>query len=91
MSDRRKSELADKSDELLDAVARLKATEERKRHEPISSDEFHRLANEVDAISHEVFAIARDERGVGEKTHRTGETIEDVAEQLDKRTAVGDG
>ena len=60
MSDPRKSELADKSDELLDALGRLKKTEQRKRHEPISSDQFHRLANEVDAISHELFTIARD-------------------------------
>jgi len=73
-----KTELAHKSDELLAALQRLKDTEQRKRHEPISSDEFHRLANEVDAVSHEVFEIARDERDIGNETVRRTETIEDV-------------
>ena len=78
MPEEKKSELAGRSDELLDALQRLKDTEQRKRHEPISSDTFHRLANEVDALSHEVFSIARDQRDIGEETERTGETIEDV-------------
>jgi hypothetical protein len=81
MAEQEKSELADRSDELLDALRRLKDTETRKRHEPISSDTFHRLANEVDAISHEVFSIARDERSIGDRTTRTGDTIEDVEEK----------
>lgn len=78
MTEREKTKLAARSDELLDALHRLKDTEERKRHEEISSDSFHRLANEVDAISHEVFAIARDQRDIGERTTRDGKTIEDV-------------
>jgi hypothetical protein len=73
-----KTELAHKSDELLDLLHRLKDTEQRKRHEEISSDIFHGLANEVDAISREVFTVARDERDLGERTTRDGETIEDV-------------
>ncbi|MFL5685156.1 MAG: hypothetical protein ACJ77D_03780 [Chloroflexota bacterium] len=85
MADPKKTELAAKSDELLDAVERLKDTERRKRQEPISSDTFHRLANEVDAISHEVFSIARDQREVGEETQRTGENIDDVAAQRNGR------
>jgi hypothetical protein len=76
-----KSKLADRSDELLDALHRLKDTEQRKRHEEISSDSFHRLANEVDAISHEVFSIARDQRDIGERTTRDGDTIEDVHDE----------
>jgi len=78
VTEREKTKLAARSDELLDALHRLKDTEERKRHEEISSDSFHRLANEVDAISHEVFAIARDQRDIGERTTRDGKTIEDV-------------
>ena len=65
MADKEKSEHADRSAELLDALRRLKETEQRKRREPISSESFHRLADEVDAISHEVFSIARDERSIG--------------------------
>ena len=81
MADKEKSELADRSAELLDALRRLKETENRKRHEPISSESFHRLANEVDAISHEVFTIARDERSIGNRTTRSNETIEDLEER----------
>jgi hypothetical protein len=80
-----KSKLADRSDELLDALHRLKDTEQRKRQEEISSESFHRLANEVDAISHEVFSIARDQRDIGERAPSDGDTIEDVAQ--DERSA----
>ena len=81
MADKEKSELVDRSAELLDALRRLKETEKRKRREPISSESFHRLANEVDAISHEVFSIARDERSIGNRTTRSTETIEDLEEK----------
>jgi vacuolar-type H+-ATPase subunit I/STV1 len=81
MADTEKSKLANRSDELLDALQRLKDTEKRKRHEPISSESFHRLANEVDAISHEVFSIAREERSIGDKTTRSNDTIEDLEEK----------
>jgi hypothetical protein len=87
MVEKEKTELAGKSDELLGALRQLKDTEQRKRHEPISSDKFHELANEVDAISHEVFSIARTQRDIGERTTRTGETIEDV--ELEERSANG--
>lgn len=79
MPEQEKTELASRSDELLETIQRLKDTEQRKRQEPISSETFHRLANEVDALSHEVFAIARDQRDLGERTDRTGESIDDVA------------
>jgi hypothetical protein len=78
MSDDKKTELAGRSDELLNALQRLKDTEQRKRHEPISSETFHELANEVDALSHEVFSIARDQRDIGDDTEPSDETIEDV-------------
>ena len=81
MADRKKSELAGKSDELLDALNRLKDTEQRKRREPISSDRFHELANEVDAISHEVFAIARTQERVGDQIPTSDESIDDVVDE----------
>ena len=87
MADKEKTQLATKSDDLLDALDRLKDTEQRKRQEPISSDDFHRLANEVDAISHEVFAIARDQRDTGERTQPGDETIDDV-DRAKKREVV---
>ena len=76
--DRKKTELATRSDEWRDAVQRLKDTEQRKRQEPISSDSFHRLANEVDAISHEVFSLARDQRNIGNETEHSDQNIDDV-------------
>lgn len=80
MSEPEKTELASRSDELLETIQRLKDTERRKRQEPISSESFHRLANEVDALSHEVFAIARDQRDIGERTEHADESIDEVAE-----------
>jgi hypothetical protein len=83
MPEQEDSELARRSDDLLEALRRLKDAEERKRQEPISSDAFHRLANEVDALSHEVFAIAREQRDVGERTPASDATIDDVADRLE--------
>lgn len=80
MPEQKKTELASRSDELLETIQRLKDTEQRKRQEPISSESFHRLANEVDALSHEVFAIARDQRNIGDRTERADESIDDVAD-----------
>jgi len=84
MTDPETSELATRSDELLDAVGRLKDTEQRKRQEPISSESFHKLANEVDAISHEVFSIARDQRNIGNETARSDKNIDDVDAELER-------
>ena len=85
MTDQNKTKLAQTSDELLEAVRRLKDTEQRKRQEPISSASFHELANEVDAISHEVFSLARDQRTLGDETRHTDENIDEVDAQRDHR------
>jgi hypothetical protein len=81
MADRKRSELAGKSHELLDALNRLKDTERRKRREPMSSDRFHDLANEVYAISHEVLAIARTQDRVSEQIPTSDESIDDVVDE----------
>lgn len=85
MTDQNKTKLAETSDELLEAVRRLKDTEQRKRQEPISSDSFHELANEVDAISHEVFSLARDQRTLGDETRHTDENLDEVDARRDHR------
>lgn len=90
MPEQEKTELASRSDELLETIQRLKDTEQRKREEPISSDEFHRLANEVDALSHEVFAIARDQRNLGERMEHSDESIDDVADEASNSSARRD-
>lgn len=42
-------------------------TEKRKREEPISTDAFHELANEVNKVSNEVFRLAREQDEIGEE------------------------
>jgi hypothetical protein len=81
--DQQKTELAGKSDELLETLQKLKETEQRKRAEPISSEPFHELANEVDALSHDVWAIARDQDHTGEQIPTSEETIDEVAVERD--------
>ena len=83
MADAKKTELASKSDQLLDALGRLKETEERKRQEPISTDDFHRLANEVDEISHEVFYVAKTQDRLGEQIPTGNDSIEDVKDGME--------
>jgi hypothetical protein len=73
-----KQALATHSNKLLDALRRLRDTEQQKRQEPISSPKFHELANEVDRTSRDVFRLARDERDLGEETSRGHESIDDV-------------
>ena len=56
-------ELTDRSDQLLDALHRLRTAEQGLRDQTISSAEFHRLADEVDVLRKGLSALARDDRG----------------------------
>jgi hypothetical protein len=82
-----KRALAGRSNELLDALRRLKATEERKREVPISTPTFHALANEVNATSREIFRIARDQDSLGDELPTGSDTIEDVDRRSDTDAA----
>ena len=66
---------------LLRGVERLRNLELRKRAAPRSSDEFHRLAEEVETASANVFRVARDERQVGDEDSPA------VAEQQEQEAA----
>ena len=55
---RTKQEIARNSDELLDDVKQLRALEEEKRREPISSPGFHVIAEEITARSREIMKTA---------------------------------
>ena len=59
--------LAD-SDAIIGEVDRLKNLEETKREYPVSSPEFHYLADEIERRSRRVFRIAADERAAGNVT-----------------------
>ena len=61
-------ELTNKSDQLLDALLRLRTAEQQLRHLKISSEEFHRLAEEVEVLRDELSAIARDGRDTMQNT-----------------------
>lgn len=74
-----KRALAGKSDEMLDALKELKATEARKRLEPIATPTFHALADEVNAQSRRIFRISIDEDRLGDEAERGAETIDDLS------------
>jgi len=75
------NELTRKSDQLLDALHRLRTAEQDLQHLRISSREFHRVAVEVAVLRDELSALARDERVTGNRTTRTlADRIEDVGE-----------
>jgi hypothetical protein len=58
-------ELDERSRDLLRKVDDLKKTEQRKRQTARSSSDFHRLADEAEAISRDVFKTARSQRKQG--------------------------
>lgn len=74
-----KRALTGKSDEMLEALRELKATEARKRREPISTPMFHMLADDVFAQSRRIFRIAIEEDELGDESERGVESIDDIA------------
>jgi hypothetical protein len=76
-----KEHLPPESDRLLEQVADLRRMEQTKRTEPISSDEFHRLAKDITRKSHDIMYAAREEEETGDRTSRSDVSIDDVAEQ----------
>ena len=74
-----KRALAGKSDEMLQALRELKATEARKRREPIFTPMFHMLADDVYAQSRRIFRIAIQDDQLGDESERGVETIDDIA------------
>ncbi len=82
------AQVRDDSDELLEEVRRLRELEERKRHEPISSPEFHRLAAEVEERARAVWQTADRERVAGDDSERQARTTADVSPtEIDPRPA----
>ena len=71
------------SDEILEAMERMRELERAKRTEPISSPAFHRLADEVEASAREVWELAQRQNRDGDAAETTGATI-DETEPLDE-------
>jgi hypothetical protein len=76
-----KVELTGRSAEILNAIDDLHDMEVRKRERPISTPEFHDLAEDITAKSREVFRIAVEQEDVGEEAPSGDESINDVARQ----------
>ncbi len=66
------------SDHLLAEVRRLRELEERKRREPISSPEFHRLAEQVEERARAVWKTADHERAAGDSAEQQSRTHAEV-------------
>lgn len=66
------------SDEILEAMERMRALERAKRTEPISSPAFHRLADEVEATAREVWELAQRQNRDGEAAETTDATIDET-------------
>ena len=77
MSDPKRA-LTERSDQMLQALSRLRALETQKRLVDISSPEFHALADEVTALSRQIFEIAAQQDKLGAEVAPTGESIEDI-------------
>jgi len=78
-------QLSAASERLLDAVDDLRATEAKKRDQKISSDEFHRLAEEVTEKSRRLMASASDEEEIGNDTEPVDGSIESASRQREER------
>ena len=79
MSEKQRKKLRDASDELLAALAELRALEREKRRHDISSPEFERLANKIERKSRQVFTAATREQDIGEEiSFRERGTIDDI-------------
>jgi hypothetical protein len=73
-----KRELSGESARILEAIDDLREMEIEKRKRPISTPEFHRLAEAITRKSREVFRIAVHQERTGDEAPRGDQTIEDI-------------
>jgi hypothetical protein len=74
----RKRKLRDRSAEILEAIDDLHQMETEKRRQPISTPQFHRLAEDITRKSRDVFRIAIDQEEIGDEAQRGEQSIEDI-------------
>lgn len=77
--------LPNESDGLLKKVRELGELEIEKRKEPISSNRFHELAEDVTRRSRAIMNAAAAEEATGNDTERSDESIDDVAARQPER------
>lgn len=76
--ERQASRLSRDSDELLADLTEVRELEEQKRQEPISTERFHELAEDITGKSHEIFRKAYREEEDGNETETSEQSIADV-------------
>lgn len=69
------------SDRMLRELDHLRATEQKKRREDISTPPFHELADEVAASSRRIFRIGAEEERLGDLSETGDVSIEDLERQ----------
>jgi hypothetical protein len=74
----RQHDLGHHSNEILEAVDELRAMEQQKRSEDISTPPFHELADAIKDKSREIFRIADEQRQLGETIPTTDESIDGI-------------
>jgi hypothetical protein len=73
-----KRELRDRSAQILGAIDDLHQMETEKRRQPISTPQFHHLAEDITRKSRDVFRIAIDQEEIGDKAQRGEQSIEEI-------------
>ena len=80
-NERDKQQLEGISDRLMAEAGAVKRLEAVKRHYPISSPEFHELAEEIAGHARQVFRLADEEDALGDRIPSDGDDIDDVADK----------
>jgi hypothetical protein len=76
--DRPRQTLRRDSDALLEAVDKLRAVEREKRATPISTPEFHELADQAHNVSKQIFSLSDEQLGLGQAIPEGSRPIEET-------------
>ena len=77
------------SDQVLKAVDEMKELERRKRRERVSTPSYHRLADDVQAKSREIFSAAAEETLAANALESGSRSIDEIAaDKTDDRSSA---
>jgi hypothetical protein len=79
--DQSKESLADLSDKLIREADAVRSLEREKRQTPISTPEYHDLADQVERRSRRIFSIAAEQETLGDEIDTSEDSIDDVASE----------
>jgi hypothetical protein len=74
------------SDRVLEAVGEMKDLESRKRRESVSTPGYHRLADEVQEKSRQIFNAAAEETVAANAMESGSRSIDEIAADKSERT-----